>query len=349
MNSKIIEEDLQYMFEKASFDWHIINGKTFLVTGAYGMLTSYMVYMLIYLNEKYNAGIKIIAVGRDYRKYQKRFNSYANREYMEFYQSDLSKPLSIEGDIDYIVHGASPASSQYYDVNPVGVLNPNVLGTYYTLELAKEKNVDGYLYFSSGEIYGNLVKEYIKEEDMGVLNPAEVRSCYGEAKRVGETMCKCYQHQYGIKTNMVRPCHTYGPTMDIDNDSRVFASFVSDIVNNRNIVMRSDGSATRIFCYIADAVLGYFTILLNGKPGEPYNVANEEGRISIKDLASMLCELFPEKKLSVEIQGQSTNYLENAHKVHSNYSTQKLETLGWKPSFSLQDGFSRTIKSFNHG
>lgn len=346
MNSKIIEEDLKNIYSDASFDWHVFDHKTVLVAGAYGMLTSYMIYMMLYLNEKQNIHVNIIAVGRNRMKYEQRFGDYVNKDYMMFYQSDISTPIVIDQKIDYVIHGASPASSQYYDVNPVGVLTPNVLGTYYTLELARQKEAKGYLYFSSGEIYGSLSKELITEGDMGTLDPAEVRSCYGESKRVGETMCKCYQHQYGLKTNMVRPCHTYGPTMDIENDSRVFASFVSDIVHNHNIVMKSDGAATRIFCYIADAVLGYFTVLIKGKAGEAYNVANEKGRISIKELATMLCGLYPEKNLKVETKVQSKEYLENAHKIHSTYSTAKLESLDWSPRYSLQEGFERTIRSF---
>lgn len=348
MFNNIIDEDMQNMYDHAPFDWDEFRNKTVLVTGAYGMLTSYMVYMLIYLNEEYKSNIKIIALGRNYNKYLQRFGEYCEKDYLVFYQSDLSEMPIISEGIDYIIHGASPASSQFYDVNPVGVLNPNVLGTHFTLELAREKNVKGYLFFSSGEVYGNLIKEFIHEEDGGVLNPADVRSCYGESKRVGETMCKCYQHQYGIKTNMVRPCHTYGPTMDIIGDSRVFSSFVSDIVNNRDIVMKSDGTATRIFCYIADAVLGYFTILLKGIPGEPYNVANEQGRVSIKDLADMLCNLYPEKNLKVVTQAPSKDYLENTHKIHSNYSTDKLRKLGWNPYYSLEEGFYRTIRSFQN-
>lgn len=130
------------------------------------------------------------------------------------------------------------------------------------------------------------------------------------------------------------------------NDSRVFAEFVSNIVNHQNIQMKSDGTATRIFCYIADAVLGYFDVLLKGVPGEAYNVANEEGRCSIRELADMLCKLYPEEHLKVVFAQHENNYLENQHKIHPLYSTQKLRKLGWTPSFSIEDGFKRTIESF---
>lgn len=342
----IIQQDMEEMYHKRPQLWEKLKNKSVLVTGAYGMLPSYMVYMMIYLNEKWNYNIKIIVIVRNEKKLLARFGEYTKASYFQVLLEDVCKEIMYDGKVDYIIHGASPASSQYYDVNPVGVLMPNILGTYYTLELAKNKKVEGYLFFSSGEIYGQLEKEIIEETDGGKLNPAEVRSCYGEGKRAGETMCKCYYHQYGVKTHIVRPCHTYGPTMDLKNDNRVFAEFVSDILRHQNIEIKSDGTATRIFCYIADAVLGYFYILIDGVPGEAYNVANENGRCSIRELAETLCSLYPNEKLKVTYASHDKNYLENEHKIHSLYSTKKLQKLGWYPSYSIAEGFSRTIDSF---
>ena len=345
--NKIIQQDMEYMYQSQIELWELLRDKTVLITGAYGMLPSYMVYMLIYLNEKkHDYNIQIITIVRNCEKLKVRFGDFVDRSYFHVIQEDVCQSISYEGKIDYIIHGASPASSQYYDVNPTGVFMPNILGTYYTLELAKEKRTKGYLFFSSGEIYGQINKDIIYESDCGIIDSTDIRSCYGEGKRAGETMCKCYQHQYGIKTYMVRPCHTYGPTMNLKNDSRVFAEFVSNIVNHQNIQMKSDGTATRIFCYIADAVLGYFDVLLKGVPGEAYNVANEEGRCSIRELADMLCKLYPEEHLKVVFAQHENNYLENQHKIHPLYSTQKLRKLGWTPSFSIEDGFKRTIESF---
>lgn len=345
--NKIILEDMKYLYQYDSDMWRQLNNRSVLVTGAYGMLPSYMVFMLIYLNEYIeDFNTEIICIVRDEKKLRSRFGEYIERPYFKTIIGDVVNPILYDGKIDYIIHGASPASSQFYGVNPVGVLLPNVLGTYQTLEVAREKKVRGYLFFSSGEIYGQLEKELIHENDCGGLDPTDVRSCYGEGKRAGEIMCKCYAHQYHIPTRMVRPCHTYGPTMDITNDNRVFAEFVSNVVQGKDIVMKSDGSAVRIFCYIADAVLGYFMVLLNGRDGEAYNVANSEGRCSIRELAQILCELFPEKHLSVICETRSDSYLENQHKVHPAYSTEKIEKLGWKTHYSLEAGFKRTVESF---
>ena len=345
--NKIIWADMESMYSRNPELWTPLKNKTVLITGAYGMLPSYMVYMLIYLNEaQKDYDIQIVAVVRNKNKLISRFGDYANRPYFHVVLDDICKPISYNEKIDYIIHGASPASSQYYDTNPVGVLMPNILGTYHTLELARIKQVQSYLFFSSGEIYGQLEKKLIEESDGGKLDPADVRSCYGEGKRAGETMCQCYYHQYGLNTHMIRPCNTYGPTMDLVNDNRVFSEFVSNIVSKQNIIMKSDGTATRIFCYIEDAVLGYFYVLLKGAPGEAYNVANENGRCSIRELAEILCSLFPEDNIQVKYSTHEKNYLENPHKEHPLYSTAKLQTLGWHPIYSIKNGFQRTIESF---
>ena len=343
---EIITQDLQYLYEDCPKLWEKLRNSTVLVTGAYGMLASYMVYMLIYLNEEKDYQIRIIAQGRDRDKMEKRFAPYCARAYFDMMISDVKDQFLFKGEVDYVIHGASPASSQYYDSDPVGVLMPNVLGTYNTLEFSREKRVKGYLFFSSGEIYGNVEKEMSSESDGGYLDTTNVRSCYGEGKRVGEVMCKCWQHQYKVPARIVRPSHTYGPTMDIENDQRVFSEFVRNIVRGEDIVIRGDGSATRIFCYIADAVKAYFLVLLSGEDGEAYNVSDESGLISIGELAEMLCKLFPEKQLKVKFGTHAEGYVENPHKCHSNYSTKKLQDLGWSGKFGIREGFKRTIESF---
>lgn len=345
----IVNEDMKYMYMYDKSIWEMLKGKTVFITGAYGMLPSYMVFMLIYLNElkQESYDIQIVVLVRNEEKLRKKFGEYIDKNYFHVLIGDMSQEICYDGDIDYVVHAASPASSQYYNINPVGVLLPNVLGTYYTLELARKKGVKGYLYFSSGEIYGHVEKEIISEDDGGFLNPTDIRSCYGEGKRISETMCKCWHHQYRVPTFMVRTSHSYGPTMDLENDKRVFAEFVSNVVNNQNIAIKSDGLAIRSFCYIVDAVLGFFIILLRGEPGEAYNLANEDGRCSIRELGEMLCEMYPEKGLKVCYEQHRVDCMENAQKIHSVYSTKKLEQIGWKPCFDIRVGFERTIKSFS--
>lgn len=346
--SEIIKEDLKIIC-KSDLDWKKFKNCIFLISGAYGMLPSYMVFTLMHLNEMDpNLNIKVIAMGRNLCKAKKRFCHYLDTPLFEIMNEDVTNKIKIKGNVDYIIHAASPASSQFYGTDPIGVISPNVFGTKNLLELAVEKKSKGFLFFSSGEVCGPLDTEAITEKDAGYSDPTELRSCYGESKRMAENMCTCWHHQHGVPTFVVRPDHTYGPTMDLENDQRVFAEFVSDIVNNKNIIIKSDGLSERTFCYISDATDGFFRVLLKGAHGESYNVSNNEGHISIGKLADLIVSLFPEKNLKVVYANREKNnsYLENKHKIRPMLSTAKIEKLGYKCQFNLREGFYRTIKSF---
>ena len=213
--------------------------------------------------------------------------------------------------------------------------------------MVKNNPIESFLYFSSGEVYGKVSDaiEFVSETDYGYLDSMNVRSCYGESKRAGETICVSYMHQYGLPVKVVRPAHTYGPGMDL-NDGRVFADFVRSIVNTQNIVMNSDGSATRTFCYLSDATLAFFKILLQGKNGEAYNMTNPTCEISILELAEKLIHLFPDKNLKVVKKKQfPTGYIVSQNVGHT-MSIEKLQQLNWKPEVDIENGFCRTILSY---
>ena len=341
MINPVIWQDMKDIESRGS-DWSWLWNKTVLISGAYGMLPSYMTYFLIYLNEKYAAHrINIIAVGRNERKMKTRFGEYCSRDYFHTISADICGRIETDFAVDYIIHAASPASPQYYSVNPTGTLLPNTLGTYNLLELARQKHSQGFLFFSSGDVYGKVPDstEEVKENDYGYLDPMDVRSCYGESKRMGETMCRAWSHQYGVPAKSVRIYHTYGPTLDIENDQRMFAEFVGNIVRSEDIVMKSDGSAVRAFCYIADATDAFFRILKYGEPGTAYNMCNSNCRVSVAELAQTLVSLFPEKGLRVrhvKREGNST-YMESPVKSVTRISVSRLESLGWKPQYEIRD------------
>lgn len=345
--NKIILEDLERLYGENIIDWQRFSGKTVLITGANGMLGSYMTYMLIYLNEHISHNnIQIYAVCRNLQKAKIRFGKYLNKNYFNLIDNNLNTPIHINERIDFIIHAASLASPQCYQTNPVDVILPNALGTYHLLELARCNHSEGFLFFSTGEVYGSIQASSISETDMGYLDPMDIRSCYGESKRIGETLCNSYAVQYNVPTTIVRPSHTYGPTLALKGDNRVFAEFVSNIVHNQDIEMKSDGSATRIFCYIYDAVLAYFKILLDGGAGQAYNVAGLNGVISIKELADILVNLYPNKRLVVKVTQRESTCLEHISKLHPDLNTKKLEALGWKAQYNIATGFKRTIDSF---
>lgn len=341
--SAIIREDLESICGR-NIPWDRLKNSTVFVTGAYGMLASYVMYLLLYLNEHYNMGIHIIAAVRSREKFIQRFGKFAENDFLTVYSGSLDVPISVEGPVDYIIHAASLASPQYYAVCPVDVIRPNALGTYQLLELAKEKKSKGYLLFSTGDVYGKVSQTGpIREDTLGVLDPLDIHSCYGESKRLAETMCYAYFKQYGVPTKMLRLWHTYAPTMDIENDPRVFASFMNNLLHGEDIVMKSDGTAYRAFCYVADAVAAFFTVLFYGKDGEAYNICNSSEFCSIKQLANRIVSLRKDINLKVITKERPADdsYIENLRANLNPPSDEKLRQLGWRPEYTIEQGFAR--------
>lgn len=346
----MIKSDLNFIFNSLN-DWDKFASKTILVTGANGFLPAYMIETLLNLNETFlqNSPCKIIALVKNFKHAKIRFSNYLKNKNFSLLIQDVSNKININKNtnINYIIHAASPASPKFYNDDPLSVSLPNILGTINTLELAKENELDGYLYFSSGEIYGDTSSSNIIDENSyGSLSSLSLRSCYAESKRMGENLCISYANQYKIPVKIVRPFHTYGPGMKLD-DGRVFADFVSDIINNRNIVIKSDGSTERPFCYLADATVAFFKILLYGENNNAYNVANPYESFSIIDLAQLLVEIFSQKKIKVEFSNHDQKYLKTKVKKYI-VDISKIKKLNWTPLTSIKDGFIKTVKSYEN-
>lgn len=348
MSNRIVEEDLAAI-AAPGLDWSAFDGATVLVSGANGFLPAYMVETLLSLNANTLARpVKVIALVRNRERAETRFASYRADPALQLLVQDVCAPAVVDGAVDYVVHAASQASPKYYGADPVGTLSANVLGTHHLLGLAREKGARGFLFFSSGEIYGQVdpAQIPIAEHTYGPVDPTDVRSCYSESKRMGETMCVCWAHQHQVPTKIVRPFHTYGPGMRLD-DGRVFADFVADILNGRDIVMKSDGTARRAYCYLADAVRGFFTVLLKGQVGQAYNIGNDKAEVSVRELAQILAGLFPEQRRTIvkHASARAPGYLES--RIERNCpDISKARRLGWEPTISVTEGFRRTIGSF---
>ncbi len=345
--NRVIREDLEEIYER-NINWERLRDKTIFITGAYGMLTSYLVFLCIYLNEMHHYNIRLILAVRSEEKARRRFGRFLEKEYIELYLKDINEPIFVEGHIDYVIHGASLASTQYYGSMPVDVILPNISGTISLLKLSEEHKAEGFLLFSSGEVYGKVDRSVsvITEETLGTADTLNLRNCYCESKRMAEMLCCAWFHQKKVPVKIARICHTYGPTMDIDGDARVFSSFAGDIINNRNIVMKSDGSAMRPFCYLADAAAAFFQILLDGSAGEAYNLCNSGEYLSIRQLADLLTGLYPEKKLKVEMKiPEGNSEVPKKEESEGKISDEKLKSLGWVCKYDTREGFYRTIES----
>ncbi|MBO6243456.1 MAG: NAD-dependent epimerase/dehydratase family protein [Clostridia bacterium] len=349
MNDSIIKKDMEEIYANG-IDYSIFNNKTIIITGAYGMITSYLVKFFLFINQL-GIKIKIIALIRNKEKFYKRFPECKGMNNVIMQETDLSEKINIEDKVNYLIHAASFASPDYYNSCPVEVIKPNVLGTMNLLEFAKTNlNNEGcFIFFSAGNVYGTCdSNKQITEETFGGLDPLHIYNCYCESKRMGETLCKAYSVEHNIKFKSLRIWHTYSPYMNIDKDPRVFASFVKNIRDNENIVIHSDGLGMRSFCYITDAISMMLYVILFGNTDEAYNICNTKEYVSIRELANTIVNLRPNKKLKVVYEQRKDNesYVENVvlKNVKSSPSNAKVIELGFKPIITIKKGFDRILK-----
>lgn len=349
--NQIIETDMQEIVQNNVL-WEKFNGKTVLISGATGMIPSYMVMALLYLNKfNDNFACNVIVLIRSAEKAERLFKDFISEPYLEILQVDICVPILLDYDIDFIIHAASPASPQLFTKYPVDTICPNVLGTYNLLQLAVDKKSQGFLLFSSGDVYGQIQDgTIIHEASLGVVDQLNLRNSYAESKRMAEMLCKAYTEQYGVPAAIARISHTYGPTVNLNEDRRVFSEFVQNIIRNENIIMKSSGEAVRPFCYLTDATVALFKILLEGKSGEAYNMCNDECNYSIKELADVLVNLFPEKGLKVvcELRSADDDYKESPVSKPCMVDNSKLRALGWEPKIDIREGFRRTVLALEH-
>lgn len=324
-------------------NWEKLKDTTVLVTGATGRLGIYIVYALIEASRRWNLNIHVQALARSKEKIKAAYPEELPE--LSVLEQDVTAPIHCDGAVDYIFHTAGLASPSDFTHRPVDTLWGHVQGTRNVLELAKEKKTRRILYVSTVEIYGDWKsEEYIREDDMGPMIHTNSRACYQEAKRLCETMMACYKAEYGVDYTAVRMSHTFGPGISL-YDGRAFAEFIRDVVEGKDIVLQTDGSAVRTYTYVADAVGAMFMVLLNGTE-EYYNVAATENQISIRDLANLIASMDPQKKVKVQYaapQGEKLLYLPFKLGI---LNSERMEALGWKPQVDVEHAFRWTLESF---
>lgn len=339
--NEVVREDIANILAEG-IDWEKLNGKKVLITGAGGMLGRYSTYALMALNERDGFDVDIYGLVRNKAKLPEEI-----RDSITVIEQSVTEPIKTDVKFDYIMHMASPASPLIMREDPVGTVAANTLGAWYTLDLAKRSGAEGYLFISSREIYGQPYEgqKVFTESDYGFVDPLDPRSCYPEGKKAAETMCASYREQYGLNTKIARLAHTFGPGMSID-DGRVQADFLRDVVNNRDIVLKSEGLAVRTYSYVADAVAALFYILLSSPDDEMvYNISSEDDTVSIKELAEAMVNAFPERglKLVFDIPEKKGND-GTAPFTLGILSSDKIKGIGWNPFTGLDQGIKRTVR-----
>ena len=312
-----------------------------LVTGAGGLICSAVVDLLMYMNRNCDANISVYAAGRSIEKLSTRFMYWADRPELNFIQYDATKPFQSQLRYDYMIHGASNATPGLYVEEPVETMLSNLFGVQSLLDYAVRTDCRRVLYISSSEVYGKKESmEPYREDDYGMVDLLDPRSCYPSSKRAAETLCAAYRKEYGVNFVIVRPGHVYGPTMT-PSDHRASSQFPREVLQGRNIVMKSSGTQLRSYCYVLDCASAILSVLLAGENGEAYNISNKDSVVSIREMAECFARTGKKKvvfEMPSEMELQGFNRMTN-----SSLNAKKLEDLGWKGQFSLQQGVYGTL------
>jgi UDP-glucuronate decarboxylase len=352
----IIEGDLAYMTERLGDTLTPLEGKRLLITGGAGFLGYYLVQLILFHNRDCEQAKLIdLTVWDNYiRGVPAWLEALENESSLTLKKHDITHPLPADmGAFEYIIHAASIASPMYYRKYPIETMDANVHGLRYLLDYCleqrdTEKPVEGFLFFSTSEIYGDPTPENIPtpETYQGRVSCTGPRACYDESKRYGETLCINFAQQYGLPIKMARPFNNYGPGLKV-TDKRVLPDFARNVLNNEDIVMLSDGSPTRTFCYIADAIVGYYRILLHGKSGESYNIGVETPEISMAVLADKVValgkELYGYDGKAVCRTSEDAEYLTDNPNRRCPVIGKAQQDIGYDPGIQVDEGLRRTM------
>ena len=338
-NNELYRKDLATAINQ-TIGFEDLKEKSVIITGATGLIGSFLVEALMYSNEMFSNNINVYAVGRSKERLMNRFNSFACNKYFHPIEQDINKPLTFDFSANYIIHAASNAHPFAFSTDPVGTILSNIVGTYQLLEYAYKVNTERFLFISSGEVYGENQEDKLSEEFSGYVNPISPRSCYPTSKRAAENLCVSFAKQYGLYTTIARLCHTYGPNVT-PTDNRASVQFINQALKGETIVLKSQGIQKRSYCYIADSASGILSVLLKGHNSTAYNVANTSSIVTVAELAK---EIARQANTNIVFQlRENTLQPQETPITHAILDAKKLEDLGWKGQYGISQGINHTL------
>lgn len=317
--------------------------KNILISGATGLIGSFLVDVLMKKNQE-GFNCSVYALSRSKECFYTRFSEWSDDIHLHYTGHDIQQPLAVDKCelMDYVLHLASNTHPVQYASDPIGTITTNIIGLKNMLDFACDHQTVRFVFASSNEIYGENRGdvELFDESYCGYIDSNTMRAGYSESKRCGEALCQAYIAQRGIDVVIPRFTRSYGPTMRM-SDTKAISQFIKKAVSGEDIVLKSAGTQFYSYTYVADAVSGLLYILLCGKKGEAYNIADEASDIVLKDLAAYIAKITG-KNVNYEIPDvvESKGY-SKATKARLDGS--KIKELGWHMEYSIENGIQRTI------
>jgi nucleoside-diphosphate-sugar epimerase len=336
----LLLQDFEYIYSN-NLPWKRMNNKTVLVTGASGLIGSIIVKFLDYLNKFKDYHIRILAIVRSEEK-AKQLSEYDVKVIL----GDLCYQVIIEDEVDFIFHCAAITKTKDMQEKPIEVAQGIVKGTINVLDLAVSKDVESMVYLSSMEVYGKTDDAYITENDMGYIDPMQIRSCYPMGKRMAENLCASYWFEKQAPTKIARLAQVFGAGVSI-SENRVFAQFAKSARNGQDIILHTSGKSRGNYCYTADAVAGLFYLLLIGENGQAYNICNENSTMTIQEMAEMVANTIACGKITVTYEIPEGNSYGYPEATGIKLSSNKLRQLGWEPRYGMVEMYSRMMSAWD--